>query len=121
MLGSLESIMCGSSPATWKMFSSPRPHLSALVVNIEVPGGSIVLEGDLQPVRMSDLPRLEHGVEVLNGDDRFRTFGFLDHDKMQAGFRIDSPALGGLGFNTSVKIWDTHAGISRSPCCNKTG
>lgn len=55
-----------------------QPHLCALVVNIEVPGGSVVLEGDLQPVRMSHLLRLEHGVEVLNGDDGFRTFGFLD-------------------------------------------
>lgn len=57
--------------------SDTSPHLTALVVNIEVPGGPIVLEGELQPVRMSDLLRLEHGVEVLNGDDRFRTFGFL--------------------------------------------
>lgn len=59
------------------------------MVDIEVPGGSVVLEGDLQPVRMSDLLRLEHGVEVPDGDDRFRTFGFL----ARRGFRIYCTAL----------------------------
>lgn len=53
------------------------------MVNVEVPGGSIVMEGDLQPVRMSDLLRLEHGVELLNEDDSFRAFGLLDHKETQ--------------------------------------
>lgn len=60
------------------------------MINIDVPGGSKILEGDLQPVRMSDLIRLEHGVEVPNGDNRFRTFGLLKSQRdVDASFRID--------------------------------
>lgn len=39
-----------------------RSHLGALVINIEVPGVVAVLEGDLQPVSMTNLLRLEGDV-----------------------------------------------------------
>lgn len=83
------------------------------MVNKEAPGGAVILEGDLQPVRMIDLLGLEHGVEGLNEDNSFRAFGLLGHKETQVRFRIHSTVLGGrrLGFLMSLKITDTHVQI----------
>lgn len=47
------------------------------MVDIKVPGVIVVLVGDLQPMRMTNLLRLKGGIQVLDRDYRFWTFGLL--------------------------------------------
>lgn len=51
------------------------PHLSILVINKQVPHALIVQVGDLETVSVVYLLWLEDGVQVLHGDDGFRSLG----------------------------------------------
>lgn len=55
-----------------------QPHLRTLVINIEVPCVIVVLVGDLQTVRMTNLLWLKGSIQVLYRDYSFRAFGLLD-------------------------------------------
>lgn len=55
-----------------------KSHLRTLVINIEAPGVIVILVGELQPVRMTNLLWLKGGIQVLDRDYSFRAFGLLD-------------------------------------------
>lgn len=52
-----------------------KTHVSVLVINKEIPHLFAMQVGDLQTVRVADLLRLEHCVQVLHGDDSFGNLG----------------------------------------------
>lgn len=58
------------------------------MINVEVPGVIILLVGELQPVRMTNLLWLKGGVQVFDGDYSLWAFGLLNQinelvEKMQ--------------------------------------
>lgn len=67
------------SPAGYFSVRLVQSHLLTFVIDIEASGVILILVGDLQSVRMTNLVRLKGGVEVLNGDYKFRAFGLLEH------------------------------------------
>lgn len=54
----------------WRPQKQPEPsHLPAVVIHEEVPDAALSPVGDLQPMGMAYLLRLEGGIQVLDVDD----------------------------------------------------
>lgn len=58
------------------------------MINIEVPGVIVVLVGELQPMRMTNLLWLKGGVQVFDGDYSFGAFGLLEQKYIVVQFRV---------------------------------
>lgn len=64
-----------------------QSHLRTFVINVEVPGVIVLLVGELQPMRMTNLLGLKGGVQVFDGNYSFGAFGLLNNKYVIVHFR----------------------------------
>lgn len=57
-------------------------HLAALVIHKQVPDVALSPVGDLQPVGVAYLLRLEGGIQVLDVDDSFGAFTLKERERI---------------------------------------